>query len=209
MRKSEITLNDKLKFLANAHFYEAYLDNKSYRGSHLAQIGFYGMAVATCALSAVLSPSLTIAGIGALCVGMAVSHDEHKTKKDVVERCGEGIISYRQYKKMKKSGELDLLKSTYSNIIDSEIRLCVLEGNIPFVESKRVKRKKLKSAETTLEDCEKSVSKVFGKPYAYKTQRQIEEEEELEQEISSVFGKSEYQKISKKQSQIKTDERQI
>ena len=81
MKKIEITLNDKLKFLANAHFYDAYLDNKSYRGSHLAQIGFYSMAVVTCALSAVLSPSLAIAGIGALCVGMAISHDEYKTKK--------------------------------------------------------------------------------------------------------------------------------
>lgn len=208
MRKSEITLNDKLKFLANAHFYDAYLDNKSYRGSHLAQVGFYSMAVVTCALSAVLSPSLAIAGIGALCVGVAISRDEYKTRKEVVERCGEGIISYRQYKKMKKTGELEQLKSIYSNIIDAEIRLCVLEGNIPFVDSKRVKRKKIKS-ETTLEDCEKSVSKVFGEPYAYKTQRQIEEEAELEQEISNIFGASEYQKMSKKQSQVKTDERQI
>ena len=208
MKKIEITLKDKLKFLANAHFYDAYLDNKSYRGSHLAQIGFYSMAVVTCALSAVLSPSLAIAGIGALYVGMAISHYEYKTKKDVVERCGEGIISYKQYKKMKKSGELDQLKSTYSNIIDSEIRLCVLEGNIPFVESKRVKRKKLKPAETAT-DCEESVSKIFGESYAYKTQKQIEEEEELEQEISKIFGKSEYQKIREKQSKHQTDERQL
>lgn len=208
MKKIEITLKDKLKFLANAHFYDAYLDNKSYRWAHLAQIGFYGMAVVTCALSTVLSPSLAIAGIGALCIGIAISHDEYKTRKEIVERCGEGIISYKQYKKMKKSGELEQLKSTYSDVIDSEIKLCALKGNFPFVDSKRVKRKKLKTAKN-VENYEEAVSKIFGKPYAHKTQRRIEEEAELEQEISNVFGKSEYQKIRKKQSKHQTDERQF
>ena len=177
MKTKELTLSDKLIFLANASAYSPLLDKPKVK-----QIILHGaiFSVTTVCLAAgiLFTPALLV---GAVCFGathLLLAIDDYQKIKNIIKKCGGSTVSYKDYKKMKKSGELKFLAKEYSatirEIIDRQILGDVYDKYEIYTSKK--------------ESLDAEVASVFGLAKYQKSVRQMELDQQSEDEVAKVFG---------------------